>query len=73
MSKIGRLNPEYIKELKIARDKCREHLEKHGFFVEDTSEQIGLSISLTQFGLETIYATLTQEELEYIVDNGTEI
>lgn len=67
------MNPEYTEKLKAARDKCRKRLESKGLQVEDTNYQIGLSISLTQFGLSTIYATLTQDEIEYIVDNELEL
>lgn len=67
------MKPEYIEKLKETRAKCKEILESKGLFVEDCSDEIGLSISLTQFGLSTIYATLTQEEIEYIVDNELEL
>lgn len=63
----------YIDKLKEKRDECKATLEKNGLFVENCSQEIGLSISLTKFGLSTIYATLTQEEIEYIVDNEVKL
>lgn len=69
----GLLKDSYKKKLLKKRDECKEILEKNGLFVENCSDQVGLSISLTRFGLSTIYATLTQEELEYIVDNEVEL
>lgn len=63
----------YIEKLKATREFCKQQLESKGLFVEDCSDEIGLSISLTQFGLSTIYATLSQEEIEYIVDNEVEL
>lgn len=73
MSKTSSFNKEYVKKLEATRDFCKKQLESKGLFVEETSDQIGLSISLTQFGLSCIYATLTQEEIEYIVDNEVEL
>ena len=67
------MKPEYIEKLKATREFCKQQLQSKGLHVEETSDQIGLSISLTQFGLSTIYATLTQEEIEYIVDNEVEL
>lgn len=67
------MKDEYKEKLEETRAKCKEILESQGLFVEDCSDEIGLSISLTRFGLSTIYATLTQEEIEYIVDNEIEI
>lgn len=67
------MKPEYIEKLKETREICRERLQSKGLFVEDMSDEIGLSISLTQFGLSTIYASLPQEEIEYIVDNEVEL
>ena len=63
----------YIKKLEEKREECREILKRKGLHVEDTDEGIGLSISLTQFGLSTVYATLTQQEIEYIVNNEIEL
>jgi len=68
-----RLQPAYVEQLRNKRDECRKILESKGLFVGDCSDQIGLSISLTKFGLSTIYATLTQQEIEYIVDNELEL
>lgn len=65
--------PEYIEKLKETRDLCKKILESKGLYVEYCNDDISLSISLTQFGLSTIYATLTQEEIEYIVDNEVEL
>jgi len=73
MNSTAGFKPEYVDKLKATRQFCKEQLESKGLFVEETSDQIGLSISLTQFGLSTIYATLTQEEIEYIVDNEVEL
>lgn len=73
MSSTSSFKPDYVEKLTEMRDFCKKQLESKGLFVENTSDQIGLSISLTQFGLSPIYATLTQEEIEYIVDNGTEL
>lgn len=67
------LNPEYIEKLKATRQFCKEQLESKGLFVEEMSDEIGLTISLTQFGLSTIYATVGQDEIEYIVDNEVEL
>lgn len=67
------MNDEYIDKLKATRQFCKEQLEAKGLFVEDMSTEIGLSISLTQFGLSTVYATLPQTEIEYIVDNEVEL
>ena len=63
------MNKEYEDKLLATRQFCKEQLESKGLFVEDLNEEIGLSISLTQFGLSTIYATVPQSEIEYIVDN----
>lgn len=67
------MNEEYIDKLKATREFCRGQLESKGLFVEDLSGEIGLSISLTSFGLSTVYAKLPQEEIEYIVDNEVEL
>lgn len=67
------LKQEYTDKLVAMKDFCAERLRSKGLHVEDTGDQIGLSISMTQFGLSTIYATLTQEEIEYIVDNEIEL
>lgn len=67
------LKQEYTEKLVAMKDFCAERLRSKGLHVEDTGDQIGLSISMTQFGLSTIYATLTQEEIEYIVDNEIEL
>ena len=63
------MNEDYKKKLEQTREKCKEILESKGLYVEDMRDEIGLVISLTQFGLSTVYATVTQEEIEYIVDN----
>jgi hypothetical protein len=65
--------PEYVEKLKATQQLCKKQLESKGLHIEECSDEMGLSISLTQFGLSTIYATLTQEELEYIVDNEIEL
>ena len=67
------MNEEYIDKLKATREFCREQLMSKGLFVEDLSDEIGLSISLTSLGLSTVYAKLPQEEIEYIVDNEVEL
>lgn len=67
------MNEEYIDKLKATRQFCREQLESKGLFVEELSDEIGLSISLTSLGLSTVYAKLPQEEIEYIVDNEVEL
>ena len=67
------MNPEYIDKLKATRQFCREQLMSKGLFVEDLSDEIGLIISLTSLGLNTVYATLPQTEIEYIVDNEVEL
>ena len=67
------MNEEYINKLKATREFCREQLMSKGLFVEDLSDEIGLSISLTSLGLSTIYATLPQTEIEYIIDNEVEL
>ena len=67
------MNPEYIDKLKATRQFCREQLMSKGLFVEDLSDEIGLNISLTSLGLNTVYATLPQTEIEYIVDNEVEL
>lgn len=73
MSSTSHLNNEYIQKLEETRELCRKQLESKGLHVENMSDEIGLSISLTQFGLSTIYANLPQEEVEYIVDNEVEL
>ena len=67
------MNKEYEDKLLATRQFCKEQLENKGLFVEELTEEIGLSISLTQFGLSTIYATVPQSEIEYIVDNEVEL
>lgn len=67
------LKPEYVEKLKEARQLFKERLESKGLFAEEKSDEIGLTISLTQFGLSTIYATIGQEEIEYYVDNDVEL
>ena len=67
------MNEEYIDKLKATREFCREQLMSKGLFVEDLSDEIGLSISLTSLGLSTVYAKLPQTEIEYIVDNEVEL
>ena len=67
------MNKEYIDKLKATREFCREQLESKGLFVEDLSDEIGLSISLTSLGLSTVYAKLPQTEIEYIIDNEVEL
>ena len=67
------MNEEYINKLKATREFCREQLMSKGLCVEDLSDEIGLSISLTSLGLSTVYAKLPQEEIEYIVDNEVEL
>ncbi len=67
------MNEEYIEKLKATRQFCKEQLESKGLFVEDMSSEIGLSISLTKLGLSTVYATVSQKEIEYIVDNEVEL
>lgn len=67
------MNKEYEDKLLATRQFCKEQLESNGLFVEELTEEIGLSISLTQFGLSTIYATVPQTEIEYIVDNEVEL
>ena len=67
------MNEEYIDKLKATREFCREQLMSKGLLVEDLSDEIGLSISLTSLGLSTVYAKLPQEEIEYIVDNEVEL
>lgn len=67
------MKPEYIEKLNQTRDICKKTLESHGLFVEEKSDEIGLTISLTQLGLSTIYADLPQSEIEYIVDNEVEL
>ena len=67
------MKEEYIDKLKATRQFCKEQLESKGLFVEELSNEIGLSISLTSLGLSTVYATLSQEEIEYIVDNEVEL
>lgn len=70
---MSKYTDEYIDKLKATRQFCKEQLEAKGLYVEDSGADISLSISLTQFGLSTVYATLTQEEIEYIVDNEVEL
>lgn len=67
------LKPEYIERLKEAQKLFKKTLEDKGLFVEELSDEYGLSISLTQFGLSTIYATISQDELEYYLDNDVEL
>ena len=67
------MNEEYIDKLRATREFCREQLMSKGLLVEDLSDEIGLSISLTSLGLSTIYATLPQTEIEYIIDNEVEL
>lgn len=67
------MKPEYIEKLKDLRQQVKTQLESKGLYVEEGGEDISLSISLTQFGVSTMYATVTQEELEYFVDNEIEI
>lgn len=67
------MNEEYIDKLRATREFCREQLMSKGLFIEDLSDEIGLSISLTSLGLSTIYATLPQTEIEYIIDNEVEL
>ena len=67
------MNEKYIDKLKATREFCREQLMSKGLPVEDLSDEIGLSISLTSLGLSTVYAKLPQEEIEYIVDNEVEL
>lgn len=73
MNTIHGYSVEYTDKLKEAREICKKQLESKGLYVEECSDEIGLSISLTQFGLSTVYAKLTQEELEYIIDNEVEL
>lgn len=70
---MSSLQDDHKEKLIEARDKCKAILESKGLYVEESSDQIGLHISLTQFGLSTVYATITEEELEYIVDGGVEL
>lgn len=67
------MSEEYIDQLKATRQFCKEQLESKGLFVEEMSSEIGLTISLTSLGLSTVYATLPQTEIEYIVDNEVEL
>lgn len=67
------MNEEYVDKLKATRQFCKEQLESKGLYVEDMRDEIGFTISLTQFGLSTVYATVSQEEIEYIVDNEVEL
>lgn len=67
------MSQEYIEKLEAKREECRAILKSKGLYVEDMAEEIGLIISLTQFGLSTIYANLPQSELEYILDNDVEL
>lgn len=67
------LKPKYVERLKEAQKLFKERLEYKGLLVEETSDEIGLTISLTQFGLSTIYATIGQDELEYYLDNEVEL
>ena len=67
------MNKEYKDKLLATRQFCKEQLESKGLYVEDLSDEIGLSISLTSLGLSTVYAKLPQEEIEYIVDNEVEL
>jgi hypothetical protein len=67
------MTDEYIEKLKAARQFCKEQLESKGIFVEENPKDFGLSISLTSLGLSAVFATLTQEEIEYIVDNEVEL
>lgn len=64
---------EYEDKLKAVREECKRQLESKGLYVEYTSGEIGLNVSLTSFGLTSVYATITQEEFEYIVDNEVEL
>ena len=67
------MTDEYIDKLKAKRQFCKEQLQQHDLYVEDNPKDFGLTISLTKFGLSAVYATLTQEEIEYIVDNEVEL
>lgn len=67
------MTDEYKDKLLATRQFCKEQLESHGMFVEEMSSEIGLTISLTKFGLSTVYATVGQDEMEYIVDNEVEL
>ncbi len=67
------MKKEYIEKLIAKRDECKAILKAKGLHVEDLSEEIGLTISMTQFGLSTVYASITQAEIEWIVDNEVEL
>lgn len=60
-------------KLLAARQVVKETLEDKGLFVEEMSAEIGLQISLTKFGLPTMYATVPESEIQYLVDNDLEI
>lgn len=53
-----------------ARSFMKKTLENKGLFVENNSADGGLSISLTQFGLSTVYAWITRDEIDYFIENG---
>lgn len=67
------MNKEYIDKLITTREKCREILTQNGLPVGDMRHEIGLTISLTHFGLDCAYANLPQDEIEYIADNEVEL
>lgn len=68
------MNDEVTKEqLLAARQVVRETLESQNLFVEDMSNEIGLTISLTRFGLPTMYAAVAESEIRYMVENDLAI
>ena len=69
---VNTRSPLYELMLKKKRKEMMEHLESEGFTVEEMRDEIGFTISLTRVGLSCVYADVTQEEIEYQVDNPEE-
>lgn len=51
-----------------ARDYMKKTLTNKGLYVEEGSDG-SLSISLTQFSLSCVYATVDNDEIDYFIDN----
>jgi len=74
LNKIGekKVKESYKEQLRAKRTEMMEHLNSEGFTVDEMRDEIGFIISLTRVGLSLVYAEVSQEEIEYHVDNPEE-
>jgi hypothetical protein len=59
----------YADTFNAVKDNMQKTLERKGLYVENDSNTGGLSVSLTQFNLSGVYATITTDEINYYIES----